>query len=102
MYGVILGIAGYYSRVSDFGDTLFEAVFIGISSGAAATGFHQVGKQLAKTNDDKLDVEEIDVEDVVLDEETVEDEQEEETEAVEEVCDDEGETNTYTEDGSGD
>lgn len=59
IYGIILGVCGYYSHLSDFGDTIFEAVFIGISSGAAATGFHQVGKQLSKTDECTEEVVEI-------------------------------------------
>jgi cysteine synthase len=32
----------------DMGTNLVEAIFIGISSGASATGINQVGKQLNK------------------------------------------------------
>lgn len=47
-YGIVLGIAGYYTPDIEMGKNLVEAIFIGISTGAAATGFNQVGKQLYK------------------------------------------------------
>lgn len=50
VYGIVLGIAGYYTPDIEMGKNLIEAVFIGISTGAAATGFNQVGKQLYKNN----------------------------------------------------
>lgn len=52
MYGIILGIVGYYTKLSNFGDSIFEAIFIGVTAGAAATGYHQVGKQLTKNDTD--------------------------------------------------
>lgn len=85
LYGVLIGIAGYYTHVSDFGDSIMEAVFLGLSSGAAATGFHQVGKQLSKTDElpdvEIEDVEEVDTElpevEDVIDDGVVEEESEE-------------------------
>jgi hypothetical protein len=47
-FGLILGIAGYYTPNVDMGRNLIEAIFIGLSAGAAATGINQVGKQLDK------------------------------------------------------
>lgn len=82
VYGILLGVIGYYTKISDFGNTVIEAIFIGVSAGAAATGYHQVGKQLAKgddeedenydddeedeTEDDELAVEDVTLEDVTL------------------------------------
>lgn len=48
VYGVALAIAGYYATNVDMGNNVIEAFFIGLSAGAAATGFNQVGKQLYK------------------------------------------------------
>lgn len=46
--GVILGLAGYFIPNVDMGNNIVEAIFIGLSAGASATGVHQVGKQLMK------------------------------------------------------
>jgi hypothetical protein len=51
VYGVGLGIAGYYTPNVDMGTNLIEAIFIGLSAGAAATGVDQVGKQLGKKDE---------------------------------------------------
>lgn len=48
VYGVGLAIAGYYTDGVEIGNNIIEAIFIGIATGASATGFHQVGKQLNK------------------------------------------------------
>lgn len=48
VYGVLLGILGYYMPSVDMGTSLIEAIFVGLSAGAAATGVNQVGKQLGK------------------------------------------------------
>lgn len=54
VFGLILGIAGYFMPNVEMGNNIIEAIFIGISAGAAATGCHQVGKQLwTDDNDDK-------------------------------------------------
>ena len=52
IYGVALGICGFYTPSVEMGSNLIEAVFIGLSAGAAATGINQVGKQLNKKEDD--------------------------------------------------
>ena len=52
IFGLALGIAGYFTPNVDMGGNLVEAVFIGLSAGAAATGINQVGKQLGKEEDD--------------------------------------------------
>lgn len=51
IFGLALGIAGYYTPNVDMGANLIEAIFIGLSAGAAATGVNQVGKQLGKDSD---------------------------------------------------
>ena len=50
-YGLGLGIAGYYTPNVDMGANIIEAIFIGLSAGAAATGVDQVGKQLGKKDE---------------------------------------------------
>lgn len=47
-YGLILGVAGFYIPTVDMGANIVEAITIGLSAGAAATGVNQVGKQLKK------------------------------------------------------
>lgn len=54
IFGLILGIAGYYTPNVEMGANLIEAVFIGLSAGAAATGINQVGKQLGKSDNDDM------------------------------------------------
>ena len=48
IFGLVLGIGGYYTPNVEMGSNLIEAIFIGLSAGAAATGVNQVGKQLTK------------------------------------------------------
>ena len=55
IYGVALAVAGYYMPNVEMGKNVIEAVFIGLSTGAAATGFNQVGKQLYKTTSTTTD-----------------------------------------------
>lgn len=50
-YGIILALAGYYATNVEMGNNVIEAFFIGLSAGAAATGFNQVGKQLYRDLD---------------------------------------------------
>lgn len=50
IFGIGLGIAGYYTKNVEMGNNLIEAIFIGLSAGAAATGIDQVSKQLSKNN----------------------------------------------------
>lgn len=52
VYGVILGIAGYYIPDLDFGNNLVEAIFAGLVGGGAATGVHQTFHQLSSKTDD--------------------------------------------------
>lgn len=72
-FGIILGVAGYYIPKVEMGSNIIEAIFIGIAAGSAATGFHQVGKQLGKNdNDDPTTIteeEDTDEEDVPVEDE---------------------------------
>lgn len=52
VYGVILGIVGYYIPGLDFGDNLVEAIFAGLVGGGAATGVHQTFHQISSKTDD--------------------------------------------------
>ena len=52
VYGVILGIAGYYIPDLNFGNNLVEAIFAGLVGGGAATGVHQTFHQLSSKSDD--------------------------------------------------
>jgi hypothetical protein len=89
-YGIGLAIAAFYTGIENFGNNIIQAVFIGLSSGAAAVGYHQVGKQLLKPQEQPQQQEEEDpvaeaaedVEDVVVDD--VEDVENVEVEDVEE------------------
>ena len=53
IYGLILGLGGQFINNVEMGSNIIEAIFIGLSSGSAATGAHQVGKQLSKTELDE-------------------------------------------------
>ena len=55
VYGVALGIAGYFIPNVQMGNNLVEAIFIGLSAGGAATGCHQVYQQLSKKEYDDVD-----------------------------------------------
>ena len=48
LVGGILGVTGLYTMPSYPADNVIDAVAVGIASGLAATGFHQIGKQLSK------------------------------------------------------
>jgi hypothetical protein len=48
VFGIILGIAGYYISNVDMGNNIIEAFFIGLCAGLSSTGAHQIGKQLNK------------------------------------------------------
>lgn len=50
LYGLILGISGFFIPSVEMGSNIVEAIFIGLSAGAASTGIHQVYKQQTKTN----------------------------------------------------
>jgi hypothetical protein len=55
IFGILLGIAGYYIPNVAMGNNIIEAIFIGLSAGASATGCHQVYKQLSKEEDKPKD-----------------------------------------------
>ena len=46
--GGALGVAGMYVMPGFPVDNLIDAIAVGIASGLAATGFHQIGKQLSQ------------------------------------------------------
>lgn len=46
--GGILGVVGLMTMNGFPADNYIDAVAVGIASGLAATGFHQIGKQLAE------------------------------------------------------
>ena len=52
VYGVLLGIAGYYIPDLNFGHNLVEAIFAGLVGGGAATGVHQTFHQISSKTDD--------------------------------------------------
>lgn len=51
VFGLILGVWGFFIPNVDMGNNIVEAIFIGLSAGAASTGCHQVYKQLSKEED---------------------------------------------------
>ena len=48
IFGIALGVVGYYIPDVAMGNNLVEAIFIGIAAGSGATGVNQIGKQLNK------------------------------------------------------
>ena len=48
VYGLALGIAGYFIPSVEMGNNIVEAIFIGLSAGAASTGVHQIYHQQVK------------------------------------------------------
>ena len=53
--GVVGGLLGWLGMavIPDFpGNNVIDAIAVGISSGLAATGLHQIGKQLSQPDDD--------------------------------------------------
>ena len=57
IYGLVLGIIGFYLPNANMGNTLVEAILIGISAGSASTGCHQIVKQLTKSTTTTTDEE---------------------------------------------
>ena len=57
IYGLVLGIIGFYLPNANMGSDLVEAVLIGISAGSASTGSHQIVKQLTKSTTTTTDEE---------------------------------------------
>ena len=94
VYGLALGIAGYYTSNVDMGSNIIEAIFIGLSAGAAATGINQVGKQLSKndtTSSILLNVQKY-LESLLANDDSTEESVEENEEKKEESSDDSPET----------
>ena len=56
IFGVALGVIGYYLPNVEMGNNIVEAVFIGIAAGAGSTGIHQIGKQFGKTDTGSIDM----------------------------------------------
>lgn len=48
VYGIILGIVGFFLPNADMGSNIIEAIFIGISAGGTTTCCHQMYKQVKK------------------------------------------------------
>lgn len=48
VFGGALGVVGFYTMPAFPAESILDAVAVGISSGLAATGAHQIGKQLGK------------------------------------------------------
>lgn len=46
--GAALGVVGLFTMPAFPVDNVIDAVAVGIASGLAATGFHQIGKQLSE------------------------------------------------------
>ena len=62
VYGIILGVCGYFLPDVQMGNNIVEAIAIGISAGLSSTGVHQAFHQLAKPAEDadpKVDDEQI-------------------------------------------
>ena len=57
IYGLVLGIIGFYLPNANMGNNLVEAILIGISAGSASTGCHQIVKQLTKSTTTTTDEE---------------------------------------------
>lgn len=57
IYGLVLGIIGFYLPNANMGSDLVEAILIGISAGSASTGCHQIVKQLTKSTTTTTDEE---------------------------------------------
>lgn len=51
VFGACLGICGYFIDTVDMGHNIVDALFIGLASGASATGCHQIYKQMLKYDD---------------------------------------------------
>lgn len=58
VFGIALSLAGYYVKDVEMGNNIIEAIFIGISAGAASTGVHQIYKQNTNTSTTEENTEE--------------------------------------------
>ena len=48
IYGLVLGVAGYYIPDVEMGNNIIEAIFIGLAAGSGSTGIHQLYRQQIK------------------------------------------------------
>lgn len=55
LVGLVFGVIGYYAKIPGIPTDLFASLGVGISSGLAATGIHQIGKQFSHYHDDDYD-----------------------------------------------
>ena len=80
LFGILLGVAGFYLTDVDMGENVVEAIFIGIAAGSAATGVNQISKQLNKTPKNKINVDslfdEVIAENIMTEEEDIIDKEE--------------------------
>lgn len=51
LFGIALGVCGYFIPTVNMGNNIVEAIFIGLSAGGCSTGCHQIYKQLSKNDD---------------------------------------------------
>ena len=56
IFGIVLGIIGFYIPNVEMGNNIVEAIFIGIAAGSAATGVNQIGNQLYKKDINGKDI----------------------------------------------
>ena len=56
VFGIALGVIGFYLPNVEMGNNIVEAIFIGIAAGSAATGVNQIGKQLYKKDINGKDI----------------------------------------------
>jgi hypothetical protein len=77
IFGIGLGIIGFYTPGVDMGNNLVEAVFIGLAAGSAATGVHQITKQLNKKDTPEVQLNPFDLSQFIKDQTEVTDEEDE-------------------------
>lgn len=74
IFGIGLGIIGFYTPGVDMGNNLVEAIFIGLSAGSAATGVNQITKQLNKKDTPEVQLNPFDLSQFIKDQTEVTDE----------------------------
>lgn len=52
IFGILLGISGYFIPSVEMGNNIIEAIFMGAAAGGSATAVHQSYKQLSKQSTD--------------------------------------------------
>jgi hypothetical protein len=75
VYGLILGVCGYFIPSMNTGSDIITAIIVGIASGLASTGGHQVGHQLVKPDTESEQVDYDQVEDILEEDEDYDDEE---------------------------